>query len=304
MRLEKTAVLIGVDGGGTRLRAVVTDGEGVELGRAEVPAAPVLAGLPGPVVAALADLVAKARGAAGVKSPVVALWAGMAGAGREAVRAELEGALARAGVAERVRVGTDAEAAFQDAFGDGPGVLLLAGTGSIACGCAQDGRQSRVGGWGFLLGDEGSGCAIGLEAMKWVARSDDGRAPATQLRERLLAHLGLGAADELIPWASAATRAAIAGLVPLVAATAEAGDGAAREILASAVTELEAHVLTLLERLGPWGSPPTVALGGGLLRQGGPLREAMARVLERDRLPVLDRELDAARGAAWKAAEI
>jgi glucosamine kinase len=239
-----------------------------------------------------------------VSTPVSALWAGIAGAGREAVRAELEASLARAGLADRVGVGTDVEAAFEDAFGTGPGILLLSGTGSIAYARAPRGNQGRVGGWGSLLGDEGSGYAIGVEAMKRIARSVDGRAPGTVLRERILGSLGLADPEELITWSSTASRAAIAGLVPEVQAAAAAGDAVAGEILVKAVDELDGHVLTILDTLGPWPEAPTVMLGGGLLQKGGPLRSSLERLMRSHGLQVLDRELDPARGAARRAAQL
>jgi N-acetylglucosamine kinase-like BadF-type ATPase len=293
---------VGVDGGGTSFRAVAVDASGAELARVEAPSAPVLAGLPGPAVATLRELVQQVCASAGVELPVQSLWAGMAGAGREAVRAELEAALARSEIARRVHVGTDVEAGVADAFGSGPGILLMAGTGSIGFGRAEDGRSARVGGWGSLLGDEGSGYAIGVEAMRRIARSVDGRGQGTELQGRVLSRLGLAEPGDLITWASTASRAAIARLVPEVQDAAAAGDDVAGEILVRAVEELEGHVHTLLSNLGPWQRPPTVALGGGLLDPTGPLRRPLERVLKAHLdVPILDRELDPALGAARMA---
>ncbi|MBW3535709.1 MAG: hypothetical protein KY453_10940, partial [Gemmatimonadetes bacterium] len=207
-------------------------------------------------------------------------------------------------VAERVRVGTDVEIAFHDAFGDGPGVLLVAGTGSIAWGRSEDGRTGRVGGWGTLLGDEGSGHAIGLEALRRVTRDADGRGPSTDLRRRVLERLGLGGAEDLIAWSTGAAKSEIAALVPVVIEAAAAGDAVAGEILVKAVEELEGHLLTLLENLGPWSQPPPLALAGGLLGPKGPLRRGMERMGRSHRLPLVERPLDAARGAAGKAAAL
>jgi glucosamine kinase len=294
-------VVVGVDGGGTALRALVLDGGAKALARLQSASVHLTGGSPGLVSAAVGELVQEAVARAGATLPVAALWAGMAGAGQEGVRGELERALGEAGLAERVGVGTDVEAAFTDAFGDGAGLLLMAGTGSIAWGRSEDGRQARVGGWGWLLGDEGSGYAIGIEAMKRVARSADGRAPATGLSRRLLDRLRLDDADDLIAWSSRAPRAAVAGLVPDIHAAAIEGDEAAAEILEDAVESLEAHVLTLLGTLGPWERSPTVALGGGLLSTGGPLHDKLVGVLRVHYLPLLERDLDPARGAATRA---
>lgn len=300
--MTEDPVYVGLDGGGTRLRALVAGADGSELGRAEVPAAPVRAGEPGPVVQAIRRAVVAALEVAGATGrPVASLWAGLAGAGREAVRSELESALNRSGLARRVAVGTDVDAAFEDAFGDGPGILLLSGTGSIALGRASDGRMGRVGGWGSLLGDEGSGHAIGLEALRRVARSVDGRGAETALRGRLLDHLGLAAPEDLIAWAASATRAEVAALAPEVGRAADAGDAAAGEILETAVRDLEGHVAALLESLGPWQSRPGIALGGGLLERGGALRGSLEWSLAERGLERIERAPDAVRGAARKA---
>ncbi len=291
-------VVVGVDGGGTRTRAVLTDLEGTELARAGGP--PSLADPARPELAAEAihATVSDVLLQAGIEPPVEAVWAGVAGVGREATRSAVEAALARGGLARRVRVGTDVLGAFQDAFGAGPGILVIAGTGSIAWGRGEDGREARVGGWGSLLGDEGSGYAVGLEALRRVARDVDGRGPGTNLRGRILVRLELSDPDDLVPWSTRAAKSEIAALVPVVGDAAAEGDAVAGEILVKAVEELEGHVLTLLENLGPWSHPPALALAGGLLQPGGPLRRGMERVARLHRLPVLERPLDGARGAA------
>jgi glucosamine kinase len=235
---------------------------------------------------------------AGQSLPVAAVWAGLAGAGREEPRSSVELELSRLGIAATVRVGTDVLAAFQDAFENGPGILLISGTGSIAWGRAEDGREGRVGGWGQHIGDEGSGFAIGLEALRRIARHADGRGPETRLQRLVLEHLGLAAVADLIPWASEASRARIAELALVVARAAGAGDAVAGEILVQAVEELEGHVLAILQSLGPWRRPPRIALAGGLLGHGGPLRKPMEGVVVKHQLSTMQRPLDAARGAA------
>ena len=172
-------------------------------------------------------------------------------------------------------MGTDVIAAFHDAFGDGPGVLLIAGTGSIAWGRAEDGREGRVGGWGHHIGDEGSGYAIGVDALRRVARNADGRGPETNAaRTSSSRRLGLAGIDGLVQWAATADGAEVAALAPVVAAAADGGDAVAGEILDHAVEELERHVLTILENLGPWHS----AAGGGAGRRAARPRAGTARL--------------------------
>lgn len=299
-----TEHVVGVDGGGTRTRAVILDAGGVEVGRAEGRAAVASAQDPGAPARAVAETVREAAEAAGVEPPVRALWAALSGAGREEPRSAVEVELGRLDLAGAVRVGADVHAAFHDAFGAGPGILLIAGTGSIAWGRAEDGREGRVGGWGHHIGDEGSGYAIGLEALRRVARHVDGRAPETVLLDAVLEHLEADRVEEVVPWAHDASKGEIAALARAVVRASREGDAVAGEIVAEAVEELEGHVLTILQRLGPWEEPPGLALAGGLLRPGGSLREIVTRVLAKHQITPLDRALDPAMGAARLALDL
>jgi len=200
--------------------------------------------------------------------------------------------------AERVRVDADTRSAFFDAFDEGPGMLLVAGTGSMAWGRNEGGKEARVGGWGSLLGDEGSGYGIGLEALRRVTRSADGRGPDTGLASAILGALGMERTEQLVGWAAEASKADIAALAPVVAQQSRAGDFVAGEILVEAVEELESHVVALLETLDPWPRPPRVALVGGLVCPGGPLRPGIETVLSRYALQRTAEEPDPTRGAA------
>jgi glucosamine kinase len=273
-----SSFFIGVDGGGTRTRAVLLDAEGRELGRASGAAAVANAREPDRAARAVRDVCSAAARVVGRSLPADVVWAGLSGAGREAARYAVELELGRLSVGARVRVDTDVRASFHDAFSDGPGVLLV--------------------GWGHHIGDEGSGYAIGREALRRVTRHADGRAPATDLEERVLDHLRLHRADDLVGWINEAERSEVASLAPLVVDTARSGDGIAQEIVQRAVEELEGHVLTVLENLGPWSTAPPVALSGGLIEPGRPLRESVETALERHLIRPLQRPLDPALGAA------
>lgn len=289
---------IGIDGGGTRTRGVVVDDTGRVVGRASGPAAAVDARHPERAAAVVDEVARDAARAAGVSLPCDGLWAGLAGTGRETARSGVEQALAPLDLARDVGVGTDVEAAFEDAFAGGPGILVCSGTGSVAIGRSEDGQVARVGGWGSLLGDEGSGYQVGLESLRRVARHVDGRGPETRLQDAILDAIGLVHVDELVVWAHDATKGDIAGLVPVVARSAADGDAVAGEILLAAVEELEGHLVTLLENLGPWRERPVLALAGGLLDPGGPLRRGMETVLRGHHVSLSGRRLDPARGAA------
>lgn len=290
--------VIGVDGGGTRTRAVVVDESGVELGRAEAPGSVVTLEAPREAVDAVTEAVRLAAAGAGLVLPGAVLWAGLAGSGREDARTAVSDALASSDLAERLHVGTDAEAAFEDAFGDGPGILLIAGTGSIVWGRGESGERVRVGGWGQRIGDEGSGYAIGMASLRQVLRCHDGRDPPTRMTARILEQCGADVAPDLVEWIASASKGDVASLVPIVAEAASSGDPAARSILEGAVRDLERHVASVLERTGPWTGPAPLVVWGGLLAPGGPLRSETLRALERYPVSVSVVELDPAVGAA------
>lgn len=290
------------------MRAVVLDAEGRERARVVGEGAVVTEAYPAVAAEAVARVVREAAAAAGAPLPLDALWAGLAGAGREAARAGVEAALAQLGLATRVTVGTDVEAAFHDAFGDGPGVLLLAGTGSAAWARGADGRTIRVGGWGQWLGDEGSGWALGQAALRSVAHAADGRGPKTALWPGVRQTLGFAAdapVDVLVPWAAEASKAEVAALAEVVAEAAAGGDEVAGALLDDAADALVGHVAAIARRVSAETSPPlSVALAGGLLATDrGVLR---ARVLERlddAGWRVVAEPVDALRGAGRKASK-
>jgi N-acetylglucosamine kinase-like BadF-type ATPase len=246
----------------------------------------------------VAQAVREATERARVDLPGAVLWAGLSGAGHESARLAVTHLLERAGLAERVIVGTDVRAAFQAAFPDGPGILLIAGTGSIAWARTPEGEIGRAGGWGQHLGDEGGGYAIGLGALRMVVRAEDGREAATVMRDDVLRALALDDPIDLIPWAASASKAEVAGLVPVVVRAAASGDPAASQLMDEAARELARHVTAILERMGPWPAPPQLFLWGGLVDEEGPLRGRLERELAPHGVQLRRGQIDPAMGAA------
>lgn len=296
--------VLGVDAGGTGTRAVLADASARLLGQGQGPA-----GLldPADATSSASAIVEACRQAAErgrTALPVDALWAGVAGAGREEARVTLETMLAGMELARNVRVGTDVEAAFHDAFGgEGAGILLVAGTGSIAMARGPEGETARCGGWGTLLGDEGSGYRIALDGLRAVCRADDGRDRPTILTRLLLGASGVMGPSGLVPWTARAGKGEVASLAPLVIRSAEAGDPVAVRILDDAITELIRQAEVAAFRVG-YRPPFEVALTGGLVSEGGPLRERLAEALGRHGFGVRAEIVNPARGAALLAAGI
>ncbi|KDO44802.1 hypothetical protein CISIN_1g0175272mg, partial [Citrus sinensis] len=171
----------------------------------------------------------------------------------------------------RLYVHNDALAALASGtMGKLHGCVLIAGTGTIAYGFTEDGRDARAAGAGPILGDWGSGYGIAAQALTAVIRAYDGRGPDTMLTSNILSTLELSSPDELIGWTYVdPSWARIAALVPVVVSCAEAGDEVANKILQDSVEELALSVKAVVQRLSLSGedgkhSFPLVMVGGVL----------------------------------------
>lgn len=260
------AIFAGVDGGGTKSTLLLADAGGNELARVSGAAGLVDPRHPERSADVIAQLVRMASAQAGLSAPPAVLCAGLAGVGNEAERVAVEQALA--GTAHVVKVISDGEIALHGAFGGGPGVLLIAGTGSVAYGRGPDGRMDRCGGWGMYVGDEGSGYALGRAALAAALRSVDGREAETRLLPRVLEVLKLEGPREIPPWAGRAAKGDVASLARHVLDLAAAGDALALRLVEHQAAELASHVMALAHRLGPWPGDVPVVFHGGVLRSG------------------------------------
>lgn len=288
-------ILIGADVGGTKTAVAVSE-DGKILGRADGPGAAVRPGRALVAATTIADVVRQALSAAGRLNGEV-LVVGAAGAGREPEREELRKALRGENLASSVVVTTDIDIALAAAFGDAPGIVVSAGTGSIAVGRDKAGKRHRIGGYGWQMGDEGSGYAIGRAALGAVSRAADARSPKTALSERVLKATKSADLDALVRWAATASPAEVAALAPHVLAVAGQGDQLAQGITDYAARELSQLAICLLPKMEI--SPPVnVAVTGGLLAPEQPLRKTLlAKLAEEPAFQVTDAPVDAVAGA-------
>ena len=276
-------IVVGVDGGGSKTRVLVGTAEGEVLATAEGPKSAVTPGQAAHSADVIAELVTRALGEISQPGAVIprVLYCGVAGTGREEERRALHTALDEKELAEEVIIDSDGLIAMYDAFDDRAGILLVVGTGSIAYGRSPAGELVRCGGWGPVFGDEGSGGWIGRRALGIVAASSDGREPPTALLFPILAATQCEDIQDLIPWAVAADARAFASLVPVVFSTAAAGDPRANALLTLAAEELVLHVRALSRQLfTDERAAVTVALSGGLMDRGSPLRKRLEQRLK------------------------
>lgn len=290
-------LIIGVDAGGTKTAAMVARDSEI-VARSTGPGAKMRSGRGITVASTIAEAVRKALAQAGSNEGDI-LIAGVAGAGREEERDELRLALRQEAVAHRVIITGDTEMALAAAFGDKPGIVVTAGTGSM--GVARDpyGRMHRAGGYGWQMGDEGSGYALGRAALGAVGRAADDRSPRTELTPLLLRMTKSENFDALIRWAAAAGPPEVASLAPAVFEAAHAGDTVAAGIMDYAARELAALVFKLLPHFGADERMNVeVATNGGLLFHDGPLyRIVKTKLSEEPQIKFREAPLEAATGA-------
>jgi N-acetylglucosamine kinase-like BadF-type ATPase len=300
-------ILLGVDCGGSHTVVAVGDSGGRVLSRAEGPGSAMRPGGAERSAAVILDVARRAATQAKVTLPASVALVGAAGAGRQPEREALAAALLSAGIATRIDVRGDIEIGLAAAFGDGPGVLVNAGTGSIAYARTPDGKLQRAGGHGWQLGDEGGGYWLGRRALSAAARAQDGLEESSTLLERLLVALGLETFDDLIRWTATATPAQVAALAPHVLNSAKEGEAVAQRAVDAAAEEL-AQLVSILVRHFPGKDPIRVATTGGLLRIGSPLLAALRKRLSSDvpraRLSEASASVDAPVGALRLAAQL
>lgn len=296
--------VVGIDGGATRTRYLLADAAGRIRARSEGRGCLLGAGADGEVVDEIVRRVTALAEQADVSLPIDVLCAGLAGAGGPVDALEkMERQIARVGVAQRVRIVPDAEVAFMDAFGRGAGILLIAGTGSIALARAGNGSLDRTGGWGALLGDEGSGYRLGLKGLRAALRGTEGRAPSTRLTKTLFDALGVRTAHEVLDWSRMAEKSDLAALAPRVVAEADGGDLVAAELVRRAVEELGGHAMALCRGM-PISDWPEVALAGGLIEPGGALHDRVGEHLSQAGFRLYGEPVRPARGAVRMAMDL
>ncbi|AWM39698.1 N-acetylmuramic acid 6-phosphate etherase [Gemmata obscuriglobus] len=268
-------VVLGIDGGGTGTVALLAvpdagaEGGWRLLGRGEAGPSNRHAVGTDAALAALNEATTKAFAAAHLpRASVRAACLGLAGAGRPGDQEIVREWAARVRLSAAVEVVEDAALLLAAGTPDGVGVAVVAGTGSMAYGRRADGTTTRAGGWGPLLGDEGSGYSLALAGLRAAVRAADGRIAPTPLTERLLAALKLARPQELVEFVyRGCDRAALAALAPVVLDVAEEGDPAADHIVREAAGELAAAAAAAAKALG-FGASFPVALAGGVFGAG------------------------------------
>jgi N-acetylmuramic acid 6-phosphate etherase len=268
-RPARTDLVLGVDGGGTNTVALLARrdtgeviGRGV-AGASNIQAVGVETGL-----RALDECVDRAFLAANLsRTTVASACLGLAGIDRQEGLDVIHGWAARAALARTVTVSNDATLLLSAGTPEGWGLAVIAGTGSIAFVRTPDGAIGRCGGWGYILGDEGSAYQVTVAGLRAACRAVDRCGPPTVLVERFVRRMSLKEPPDLIPavYRGPWDRAAIAGMAPLVLDAAAAGDAVARGIVEREAAELAKTACGAAANGGLPARGLPVALAGGLL---------------------------------------
>ncbi|HEV2715616.1 MAG TPA: BadF/BadG/BcrA/BcrD ATPase family protein [Terriglobales bacterium] len=270
-------IFLGIDGGGSKTTCLVGDENSILGNGSDGPSNVIRVGEI-ETRASLNDAIQQACAAAGVSpARIHRTCVGLAGAARPEISSVARRLLSEI-VSGEVEIVGDTITALAAAFGSGPGVIVIAGTGSIAYGRNAAGETMRAGGWGFAISDEGSGHWIGRAAVTAAMRSldENGRSP---LFERILETWKLESRDELVVAANATPPPDFATLVPLVLSAADAGDVTACTILENAGAELAWVAKIVISRLFQGESRPRVAMSGGVFQNSALVREHFYKIL-------------------------
>ena len=273
--------VLGIDAGGTKTVCLLADEQGLIVSQSRGGGANLQAVGELEVEKVLYTVMEEAIGDREVIPNAICL--GIAGVDRPDDLAVVRRIMQRIGYKARVLVVNDALVALEAGAPGEPGVVIISGTGSIAYGRNSAGEAARAGGWGYVLGDEGSGYWIGRAALRAVLREADRRGPRTALTPMLLKHFGVDQAQGLIyeVYHSNLKPSAIGTLATCVQAAFAEGDPAAIGILRSAADELESSALSVARRLDLMGQPFSFILAGGIFRAVPWLQQELVR-----RLPV------------------
>lgn len=265
------AIFLGIDGGGSKTSCVVGD-ETALLGGGIAAGSNVIRVGEEQAREAFAAAIRQACAVANVTAAQIErTCVGVAGAARPDI-AEVVRRILRKLVAGEVEVVGDMVVALEAAFSAGPGVVMIAGTGSIAYGRNSKGETARAGGWGFAISDEGSGHWIGRSAVATALRAyDEGQ--STVLLESLMKSCGLETHDQMIAAANASPPPDFPGLMKTVLSAADAGDPTARTILTQAGAELAALAKIVILRLFAGAETVPVAMSGGVFRNCALVRQ-------------------------------
>jgi N-acetylglucosamine kinase-like BadF-type ATPase len=267
--------VLGIDAGGTKTVCLLAREDGEVVSEARAGGANLQAAGELEVEKVLHRVMDEAVGDRALRPDAICL--GIAGVDRDEDSGTVRAIMRRISAKARTLVVNDALIALVAGAGESPGVVIIAGTGSIAYGRNAQGQAARAGGWGYVLGDEGSGYWIGRLALRAVVREADGRGPQTRLTHLILEHFGVTRAQGLIHEVYSRTLppSAIARVARHVQSAANDGDAVAVQILTRAADELAVSATAVVSALRMQADTFPFVLAGGIFGAVPTLADAL-----------------------------
>ncbi|MCX7626273.1 MAG: hypothetical protein N2Z21_08695 [Candidatus Sumerlaeaceae bacterium] len=279
--------VIGIDGGGTKTLGAIADEEGKIIAQYEVGSTNHHSNPLEVVKANLGELITTLLAKAGVQATDVAcVCSGMAGVDRPDDKALVKSMMAEFLPNALAIPVNDGLIALVGGTMRAVGIIVISGTGSIAVGVNKQGIQGRAGGWGHILGDEGSGYMIGLRGLRAVCRAYDGRTGPTLLQDLVMKHFGFDRPEQILGWTKQVqgSKTEIGALSRLVHEAHSRGDATATQILREEAEELALAAAAVARKLFADDNDYEVVVGGGNLRKSRPFFEMFQQAVAK-RLP-------------------
>lgn len=291
--------IVGIDGGGTKTKGYISDNNGNILASATGMSSNYLSA--GETVAkeSLNDVITTlCNNSNTTLDEIEIISLGLAGAGRAKDREIIKNIIKEIGINGHIIINDDAYISLIGAHGKRKGIITVSGTGSISLGLNSSGEKHRTGGWGHILGDEGSGYYFAREGLMAIVKSYDGRGRSTKIQDKILNYLKLPSIDELIQYVynNRDSKDKLSCLSKLVIEAAEENDEIAVQIIKKGIYELIEMTTVLTNKLD---EPLDVALAGGTFENSKYMREMFIRELSKtnSELRVIDNKFNSGIGA-------
>ena len=277
-------LFLGIDGGGTKTNAVIMNVSKEVLAEGEAgPSNPLRVG----VETAVSNIIRATEDACDrgglIATDISAATLGLAGVRRRDIKERVKESFCKRLNIKNTTVVTDAEIALFGTTHGKPGLVVIAGTGSICLGRNEKGEMAISGGWGPLAGDEGGGAGIAQTALHTVAKASDGRGRKTSLTERAAEYFRASGPENLIVaiYSPQVDNLRIAGFARLVVEAAIDGDAVAKDILKDAGRELGLAANAVIQKLGLQQSKVPIGCVGSVFNAGDLLTQPMLEVIHK-----------------------
>jgi N-acetylglucosamine kinase-like BadF-type ATPase len=294
--------IIGIDGGGTKTEAIAYSLDGEELGRGYSGFGNLLLDQEKALnnIVAAVDECMESVEEVSVPTECVMIYAGLAGA-ESGNNKQLVEEVLKNRFNVRAKTENDAVIALAALLKGMDGILVISGTGSICYGI-KNGRESRAGGWGHILGDEGSGYFIALQVFRRMAADEDSDLGISTLSRAFMNKLEIEQVDGIKKFIYSSQKGAIAAFAPIIVEFAQKGDEFAKEILNQAGRDLAKAALKVYKKLG-FEKTVSVGIKGSILTHVSMVREEFEKELSKniEEVKIIDEEVSPSKGAYYLA---